>query len=283
MSIASSAVLVELNIGTWTARKLDKQVSDEIDVAKNTRTRGGNYNKRLLAGAKELEDVQGIASKLRAWHAAQTLPWGNNGARLLPMGNFFEYKQRLIVYEKEFRDAIQAFLVEYPTLVSAMAFQLGTLFSRDEYPDVQAIAHKFKMKYAFSPVPEAGDFRVDTEEQTRRELEAQYESNYQEKLNDASNDLWARLHEQLTHMSERLTSDGTGGGRVFRDSLVNNALDLCGMLSRLNVTNDPKLEEARRALEKALTGVDAAELRKHPDARVEAKARVDEILSKFNF
>ena len=45
-----SAVLVRLNISTWTGRKLDKRVSDEIDLSKNTKTRAGNYNKHLLAG-----------------------------------------------------------------------------------------------------------------------------------------------------------------------------------------------------------------------------------------
>lgn len=281
MSISASAVLVDLNISTWTARKLDKQVSNEIDASKNTKTRAGNYNKRLLAGAKELEVVQSVAGKIRLWHGAQTLPWGNNGTRLLPMGNFFDYKKELGVLETEFTDSVTDFLNQYPVLVSAMAFQLGSLFSRAEYPDVGDIAHKFRMRYSFTPVPEAGDFRVDAEAQIRQELAEQYENSYKEKLNEASNDLWVRLHEQLKHMSERLALDSSGDKKVFRDTLIDKAVGMCGMLSRLNVTNDPKLEEARRELERALTGVDAAELRKHDDARVEVKSRVDEILSKF--
>ena len=56
-SIASSAVLVDLNISVWTARKLDKTVSKEIDIDKNTTTKAGNYNKHLLAGAGELERI----------------------------------------------------------------------------------------------------------------------------------------------------------------------------------------------------------------------------------
>jgi hypothetical protein len=53
------------------------------------------------------------------------------------------------------------------------------------------------------------------------------------------------------------------------------------MLTRLNVTNDPKLEQARQQLEKALIGVDAKELRKHDAVRHDVKSRVDEILSMF--
>ena len=37
ISIATSAMMVELNISCWTARKLDKNVSKDIDAAKNTK------------------------------------------------------------------------------------------------------------------------------------------------------------------------------------------------------------------------------------------------------
>ena len=43
ISIATSAMMVELNISCWTARKLDKRVSEEVDSAKNTKVKAGNY------------------------------------------------------------------------------------------------------------------------------------------------------------------------------------------------------------------------------------------------
>ena len=57
ISIASSAVQIDLNISVWTARKLDKKVSKEIDVTKGTTTQAGNYNKHLLAGTKQIKDI----------------------------------------------------------------------------------------------------------------------------------------------------------------------------------------------------------------------------------
>jgi hypothetical protein len=52
-------------------------------------------------------------------------------------------------------------------------------------------------------------------------------------------------------------------------------------LSKLNVTNDAKLEQARQKLESALMGVSAPELRKHDDLRKSVKSKVDEIMSMF--
>jgi hypothetical protein len=55
------------------------------------------------------------------------------------------------------------------------------------------------------------------------------------------------------------------------------------MLSNLNVTNDPKLEEARRELENALVGIEASDLRESLGIRKDVKARVDNILKSFDF
>ena len=49
IGIQTSAMLVELNISSWTARKLDRRVSDEVDATKATRARAGNYNKNFVA------------------------------------------------------------------------------------------------------------------------------------------------------------------------------------------------------------------------------------------
>ena len=74
ISIATSSMLVELNVSCWTARKLDKKVSEEVDAAKKTKARGGNYHKNLLAGSKSLEDVNKYAARVRLWNTINTLP-----------------------------------------------------------------------------------------------------------------------------------------------------------------------------------------------------------------
>ena len=287
--IQNSAVLVDVNVSVWTGRKMDKKVSEEIDVAKNTKTKGGNYHKKLLAGAQQLEDIQKLVAGIRMWHYQQTLPWADSGARLLPMKNFFDYKATLGQFEQQFNTLVKKFLAEYPTLVSAAAFQLGDLFSVDEYPDAHKLEDKFRFRYVFMPVPEVGDFRVDMGEAGKQELKAQYEKFYEEKLSNAVKDAWDRLHECVKHMSEKLadtanprvTKQGTVYSQIFRDSLIENANELCGLLTKLNVTNDPKLEQARQELERVVNGKTAEALRDSDDLRRDTKAKVDKILEMF--
>ena len=276
--IQNSAMLVDLNISVWTGRKMDKTVSDEIDASKNTKARAGNYHKKLLAGTARLDELQKLVATIRVWHYEQTLPWSDGGSRLLPMKNFFDYKATLGDYERQYDDAVKDFLQEYDTLVTAAAFQLGDLFNKEDYPDAAKLMSKFRMRYVFLPVPDAGDFRIDVNEASKTELQAQYEKFYNDKLNDAMQDAWERLHDCLKKMSDKLAGDEK---QIFRDSLVNNATDMCELLTKLNVTNDPKLESARKTLESALIGVTATDLRKDDALRLDTKAKVDAILGMF--
>jgi hypothetical protein len=275
--IQNSSMLVDLNISVWTGRKQDKKVSEEIDVAKSTKGKAGNYHKKLLSGTR-LDEVQKLVGSIRVWHYEQTLPWSDGGSRLLPMANFFDYKQRLGDFETQFVESVEDFLAQYPTLVSAAAFQLGDLYNADEYPSVGKVQDKFRFKYVFLPVPEVGDFRIDVNEEHKAQLVKQYEEFYENKLSEAMNEAWGRLHDCLSKMSDRLAGDDK---QIFRDSLVNNAVELCSLLTKLNVANDSKLEAARKQLESLLIGVTPKDLREDIDLRKDTKAKVDEILSMF--
>lgn len=272
--IQNSAVLVDLNIGVWTGRKMDKKVSAQIDSDNNTKAKAGNYHKKLLAGTAALDNLHNVAGRIRVWHYANTLPWADNGQRLLPMVNFFTYKEKMQQFKPEFMDAAEKFYDEYPNLVAASAFTLAGLFNSTDYPSVDSLRNKNYFSVIFSPVPDIGDFRVSVPEEYLKEL-AQVS---QERERAAMKDLWDRLHKCLTHMSDKLS--GTTK-QIFRDSLLDNAIELCAILTKLNVTGDAKLEHARQELEKALVGLDAKDLRKSDAVRLDTKARVDQILSMF--
>jgi hypothetical protein len=55
------------------------------------------------------------------------------------------------------------------------------------------------------------------------------------------------------------------------------------LLSRLNITNDPQLEQARRELNAALTNTDLDTLKESDYIRENVKAKVDDILKRFEW
>jgi len=280
--LSGSALIVNLSLSVWTGRKLDKRVSEEVDQAKSTKTRAGNYHKNLLAGSGKLEEITKVANAVRTWHYTVTQPWGDNGDRVLNMASFMDYKSRLAEYETQFATAVNMFLNEYDTLVAAAAFQLGDLFNREDYPLREQITDKFGFRYAFTPLPMAGDFRIDIGEEGLREMQTHYEGVLNTRLSDAMRDAWDRLHDVLARMSERLGDDDGGKRKIFRDSLVENAIEVCGLLRHFNITGDTRLEAMRMQLEDTMRGIDAASLRESDMLREQTKRKVDSMLEKFS-
>lgn len=280
--ISSSAMLVDMSLSVWTARKLDKKVSAEVDQAKSTRARAGNYHKNLLAGSSKLEEIGKIASTVRNWNYMVTTPWSDAGTRLLPATLFMDYKARLAMYEQHFTNAVDSFLKEYDNLVTGAAFQLGDLFDRSEYPEADKVRNKFGFYYTFSPVPSSGDFRVDIGEAGMAELREQYEGAFKSRMESSTKDIWSRVYTTLSHLSDRLDFTDENKKRVY-DSLLDNANELCGLLKHLNITNDPELEKARVQLNKVLSGVTTEGIKEDWSIRQDTKKAVDEMLSKFDF
>lgn len=282
--VARAAMLVDLNISTYSGRKQDRKTQDEVTSSKGAGSkRAASVYKSLFAECKELDDIIKFQARARAMHYRLTLPWSDTGTRLLPTKALFEYQQVMGEYRQEFDDLVNKFLDRYDTLVAAAAFQLGSLFDRSEYPLRDSVAGKFSMQASFAPLPTSGDFRLDIESEVQQDLINQYETRAATMLASAQRDAWSRLHEVLTRMSERLADDDNGERKIFHSTLVTNAEELCNLLVLLNVTNDPQLEAARLKLRDALVGVSPDELRKHDDARAETKRKVDEILDAFDW
>ena len=287
LNIDTCAMLVEFNASVWTARKLDKTTTNEVVASKNAGAKdAARVNKHLLAGRTELDIIQQAVGRARQFVYDNTAPWSDSGLRLLPTINFMKFTERMNDFEEEMETLVKAFVVIYPTLITAQALALGDMFKRDDYPSANEMMTKFSFRVNYMPVPSSGDFRVDVGNQAQAELKARLESLTQERIDSAMADVRERLSTHLKRMSDRLTTDYIGGEakqRRFHDTLVDGALELCDLTKALNVTNDVALETARSQLEQLLVGVTPTDLRKNEAIRQDVKRNVDAILDKFNF
>lgn len=286
-NIDTCSLLVEFNASVWTARRLDRGVTDELIYGKGALAKdAARVNKHLLAGRQELEVIQQLVGAIRTYVYENTLPWSDTGIRLLPTINFMKFNDRMGQYNDEFTNLVNQFVTVYPSLITAQAMALGDMFKRDEYPTADSIAHKFSFRLNYMPVPKAGDFRVDVGNEAQEELQSKLAKLADERIELAMKDARERLKAHLERMMERLKVEEVNGkvskSRIH-DSLIEGGLELCDVLKALNLINDPALESARAKLESVLRSVDVADLRKHDGARLEVRTQVAEIMDKFNF
>jgi hypothetical protein len=157
------------------------------------------------------------------------------------------------------------------------------LFDRDEYPTRDEVAMKFRMETSFTPLPMSGDFRLDIESEVQQDLVDKYEKRIAAQVAAANQDSWTRLYDALKRLSDRLVVTEDGKKKVFHDTMVTGALELCALLDQLNVTNDTALLKASRQLESVLSGVTPKELREEDGTRILTKKKVDDILDAFDW
>ena len=282
--VARSAMLVTLNISTYSGRKQDRRTQDEVTTAKGSGSaRAASVYKNLFADCAELDAITKFQARARMRHYQMTLPWDDMGSRLLPTASFMEYTDDMRKYQEEFDRLVEVFLDKYDTLVAAAAFKLGTLFDRTEYPERATIARRFKFELTHIPLPTAGDFRLDIESEVQAKLMRDYDARLQSQVAAAQQDAWTRVYDVLSRLKDRLTLDENGKRKTFHDTTVTNAQELCNALTQLNITKDPALEKARQQLEDAMAGVDPKELRKEESVRLVTLQKVSATLDAFDW
>jgi hypothetical protein len=267
-------MLVKLSISIWTARKFDKMVTAEVAANHGAAADAGRYNKQILSG-DSLKKVNKIASDTRTQHYANTLAWTDEGWRLLPTANWDAYTALTRDLRTQFNAALADFVADYPGLRELARTRLNGMYRSEDYPAPHEMESKFSFSVDFSPVPASGDFRLDLPQAQLDAVEASVESRVQVATSEAMREIWGRLYDTVKAMRDRLSDPKA----IFRDSLVNNARDLTELLTRLNVTGDPDLEQMRVAVRDGLTGLDAQSLRTDTGARAETAQKASEILS----
>lgn len=306
--VATAAMLCSLNISVWEGRKKDKGIEQEIADNKGARSkRATSVHKHLFVDCPPLEAIKSLRGEARIWLNRNTLEW-NTPWRLLTTHRYFEVQQDMANFQTRFDKLVKEFERVYSVEISKQAFERGSMFNRDEYPKVEDIAGKFRFVIDFTPVPLAGDFRVDIGNEALKELQARCEADTQQRLKAAMSDAWDRVKEQVEWVLDRMTAvldhdpdaveeirEYDDAGNVIKldikkkrrpklhDSMLDQGLETCGLLRDLNVTNDPDLEEARRMLEKALVHVDMKSLKESPELQATTKNAMQAIKSKFAF
>ena len=100
-SISSSAMLVDFGVSQWTAKKKDRKASSEVTSGNNAEAGVANVIKSILGDSTELTEIGQLTSKMRIAHQQASLPWSDNGTRLLPTEQYFSYHNRMTEYKAE--------------------------------------------------------------------------------------------------------------------------------------------------------------------------------------
>jgi hypothetical protein len=272
MNLNDRALLVQLSISQWTARKYDKKATKEVTDAHLAAAAAGRFNKQLLPMNDLLDNVHKKATLIRTEFYTNTLPWGMEGTMMLPSANYLSFMTDFRKQKSEWQYLVNQFVQGYDQLVSDAKRTLGSLYNASDYPQRWEVAAKFDMDMAVFPVPSA-DFRVSIGSDELSRIQKDVEQRVKASQQKAMTEVWTRLYDRVKHMAEKLADPKA----IFRDSMLENTREICALLPRLNFTDDPDLETMRQQVEATLLKHPEA-LRNDPDLRRDTAAEAKKIM-----
>jgi hypothetical protein len=273
MSIVNECMTVNLQIGVWTGYRLDKDASAKVTADAAASQDAARVNKHLIA-KESLAPINTAANAVRLHFYNDTLPWKDNGDRVLTRKRYMTFMVEHAALVEKFHAAVQTFIEEtYPAACDRAAFRMGTLFKASDYPHPEALRSRFYVNLDIDAIAEASDFRVTMEAEQVEQIRATMEAALQQRMGRAMQDVWTRLSDTLGHFAERMGSDG-----VFRESTIRNLEEIVDLLPDLNVLEDENLEQIRQQVATFVIGYDAKTLRTDKNARATVSAEAQRIM-----
>lgn len=275
--LAERALLVVLTARTWTARKLDRKATDDVNSAAGAASDAGRFNKQLISKAA-LAKIAEVHSEARTFHYAKTRAWVHAGPAILPTALWLPYSAKMAEFRHRHESAVAAFLASYSQHIADAPARLGSLFNAEDYPPASEIGKRFAFHVAPFPVPDSADFRSDLEPAQAAEVRQSIESEMRAATAAAMRETWDKVLAVVGHMAAKLketrpTPDGGTAPGIFRDSLVENVAELADLLPAFNFTGDPILADMADRLKAELCSHPASELRESEALRADtAKA-----------
>ena len=258
-SLNEKAMLVRLNISQYTGKRKDKKATETVETVHGVNDVGKFFKETIKRDV--LKEVQKVANEIRTFHYRNTLPWNDNGDRLLPVMNFEKYSEEMRLKRQQFEAVVETFCSQWDSLIDEARARLNGLFNENDYP--RNVRKKFGYDIHINPIPIGNDFRVELNTDEVERIQAEIETRVTEALQNAQNDLYRRLYEAIAHLVERLTTKDA----IFRDSIIGNLVELVELIPRLNVTGDTQLDTIRQMVEEKLCGIQPDILREDAEMK----------------
>lgn len=282
MSITTKAMVLNLQIGIWTGHRLDRDATRKVTEDANAESDAARVNKHLIPKTA-FKDITSTSNAVRMHFYANTLPWKDNGDRLLTRAMYIEFMARYGELVTDFHKAVDRFLDrDYLSAVEQAGFRMGALFDASDYPPPRELKRKFYANLDIDAITEVGDFRVEMDQDHIDEVRGVMEDAMGKRTNTAMRDVWDRMSKVVGHFAAKMANED----ERFRVSTLENLEELVAVLPGLNLLDDPEIERLRLEVKAKLCGHDAAKLRTDPAVRSavadDAKKIMDEMAGFMN-
>lgn len=257
--------LVRFHASSWQGTVADFKALESVRETMGAKGDIGSMRKKLLANNDaELKALQRSIGAARNHYYRSTAHWSSDpgSPRLLANEHAIQFITDMHGYKSSVQKAKEEFIAAYPEARDRAMADLGQMADPSLYPAAEDIAARFRMSFDFEPVPDSGGFRnmppnvlsrlsVTAQERAAKRLQ----SCFVHGLRD--------VEKALENVVDRLGDDE----KVFRNTLIDNAVAPARAISPFNILDDAKVTEVTEGVLVTLTGYDLNDIRNNKNVR----------------
>jgi len=233
------AVLISVKRNMYSPYKLDQEESKQYGA--------GNVNKHLFEGRNNL--VKSTISKFTEVYTYvkdNTVPW-TTGVDMLNMNHYIEFTTGLRQRVDDAHRAVDTLCLSWDEEVkddldrlSQIAIAKGkpNLANANDYPSVEELRAKFGIEIRFIPVPTTGDFRVGISDDDKASLQKQLDDARVNANKHVIKSMLEPMERAIAKLSVPIGNDGS----VFRDTLVDNLVEVTERMNKINLSDDATIQ-----------------------------------------
>jgi hypothetical protein len=222
-------------------------------------------SKKLLDTRHEAyKEVTAVRGKVIAYWKGNTLPYPEPGVRLIRQVQLEEFDQKMRDLRLELEHAVEVLDRHYSELQGAACKRLGSLYNPADYPS--SLQGLFGIDWDF-PSVEPPDYLLQLNPAIFEQERARVAARFEEAVRLAEEAFLSEFAKLVSHLTERLSGDGNGEKKVFRDSAVTNLVEFFGKFQQLNVRSSDQLDRLIAEAQQIVQGVEAQTLRDNDSLR----------------
>jgi hypothetical protein len=272
-----NCILVSLSIPHWDPNSLDKSMSAAVATQSGVKDQSMcRLRKSLLPRTEVLNTLSAVKRAARTFHYENTHTWVHEGPRILTRANYDSYMRQMLKFQSEFKTCVLDFCAQYESIKVQAKEALGQLYREEDYPPIAGLERRYDFTIVPLPLPTATslvDFGLDANETAA--LKATLEQNLSETFIKANEKIWADLHSRLEKLAKKLSEENA----YVMDETIAAVTKLAGLVPRINLLEDERLELVAKHLSESLEGVTSKGLKVNPSLRARVATETKQALA----
>ncbi len=276
-TITENVIAISITRTRW---GVNRKVSSER-VTTTAERQMVSANKRLIKddSYKAIQSVD-HAIRMRVASVALPSPLGD-GTYLVPMALVEQLDADLVAFAVQRQAAVDAFVEAYPSLVEAAKAKLGDLFEASDYPPEEDVRGRFSLTWRYLAFETPSQLQ-HVSDKLWQDACARNDAALAETADLIRQTLRATALGLVDRIRERLTPGPDGEPKIFRRSMVDNAVSFLETFELRNVTSDDELPAAVTKMRAMLKGVDPRVLRDDDVVRATVQRQAAEITKQLD-